>query len=62
MTGALEPGVREAIVAAGRAHGFTFIALDLAGFASGSLTQLLALRKRSYPRRAAGAWPYDPVQ
>ena len=39
-------GVREAIVAAGRAHGFTFVALDLAGFASGSLNQLIALRKR----------------
>jgi PP-loop superfamily ATP-utilizing enzyme len=38
--------VREAIVAAGRAHGFTFVALDLAGFASGSLNQLIALRKR----------------
>jgi pyridinium-3,5-biscarboxylic acid mononucleotide sulfurtransferase len=46
MARALEPGVREAIVAAGRAHGFTFVALDLAGFASGSLNQLIALRRR----------------
>jgi len=46
MARALEPGVREAIVSAGRAHGFTFVALDLAGFASGSLNQLIALRKR----------------
>ena len=46
MGRALEPGVREAIVAAGRANGFTFVALDLAGFASGSLNQLIALRKR----------------
>jgi uncharacterized protein len=46
MPRALESGVREAIVAAGRAHGFTFVALDLAGFASGSLNQLIALRKR----------------
>ena len=46
MARALERGVREAIVAAGRAHGFTFVALDLAGFASGSLNQLIALRKR----------------
>jgi uncharacterized protein len=38
--------VREAIVKAGRAHGFTFVALDLAGFASGSLNQLIALRRR----------------
>ena len=37
---------REAIVKAGRSHGFTFVALDLAGFASGSLNQLIALRKR----------------
>ena len=46
MPRVLDPGVREAIVAAGRAHGFTFVALDLAGFASGSLNQLIALRKR----------------
>ena len=26
--------------------GFTFVALDLAGFASGSLNQLIALRRR----------------
>jgi len=37
---------REAIVKAGRSHGFTFVALDLAGFASGSLNQLIALRRR----------------
>jgi uncharacterized protein len=47
MTRALEPGVREAIVALGRAQGFTFVALDLAGFASGSLNQLVALGSRS---------------
>jgi uncharacterized protein len=46
MPRALEPDVRQAIVEAGRAHGFTFVALDLAGFASGSLNQLIALRKR----------------
>jgi uncharacterized protein len=46
MARALEPDVRDAIVKAGRAHGFTFVALDLAGFASGSLNQLIALRKR----------------
>jgi uncharacterized protein len=46
MARALEPGVREAIVAAGREQGFTFVALDLAGFASGSLNQLIALRRR----------------
>ncbi len=46
MPRALEPGVREAIVDLGRAHGFTFVALDLAGFASGSLNQLIALRAR----------------
>ena len=46
MSRALEPAVRDAIVQAGRARGFTFVALDLAGFASGSLNQLIALRKR----------------
>jgi uncharacterized protein len=44
MARALE--AREAIVKAGRASGFTFVALDLAGFASGSLNQLIALRRR----------------
>ena len=43
---ALEPGVREAIVDLGRAQGFTFVALDLAGFSSGSLNKLIALRPR----------------
>jgi uncharacterized protein len=42
---ALEPGTREAIVTLGRAQGFTFVALDLAGFSSGSLNQLIGLRR-----------------
>jgi uncharacterized protein len=46
MPHALEPGVREAIVTLGRKHGFTFVALDLAGFSSGSLNQLIGLRAR----------------
>jgi uncharacterized protein len=46
MPRALEPGVREAIVDAGRRHGFTFVALDLAASRPGSLNQLIALRKR----------------
>jgi uncharacterized protein len=46
MTRALEPGVREAIVALGRAQGFTFVALDLAGFQSGSLNQLIGIGVR----------------
>ncbi|HVT06053.1 MAG TPA: ATP-dependent sacrificial sulfur transferase LarE [Polyangia bacterium] len=41
---AVEPGMRESIVELGRAQGFTFIALDLAGFSSGSLNKLIALR------------------
>jgi len=41
----LAPGVREAIVALGRRCGFTFVALDLAGFSSGSLNQLVGLRR-----------------
>jgi uncharacterized protein len=43
MPRALDPEVREAIVALGRRSGFTFVALDLAGFASGSLNQLVGL-------------------
>jgi uncharacterized protein len=46
MPRALEPEVREAIVALGRRSGFTFVALDLAGFASGSLNQLVGLGRR----------------
>jgi uncharacterized protein len=46
MPRALEPGVRQSMVALGRAQGFTFVALDLAGFSSGSLNQLIALRPR----------------
>jgi len=44
---AVDPGTREAIVALGRGQGFTFVALDLAGFSSGSLNKLIALRKPS---------------
>jgi uncharacterized protein len=46
MPRALAAGVREQIVTLGRAQGFTFVALDLAGFASGSLNQLIGLRRR----------------
>jgi uncharacterized protein len=41
----LEPGVRESIVTLGRRLGFAFVALDLAGFASGSLNRLIGLRR-----------------
>jgi uncharacterized protein len=41
----LEPGVREQVVSLGRRLGFTFVALDLAGFSSGSLNQLIGLRR-----------------
>jgi pyridinium-3,5-biscarboxylic acid mononucleotide sulfurtransferase len=48
MPRALEPDTRAAIVTLGRRQGFTFVALDLAGFTSGSLNQLVGLgRKRS---------------
>ncbi len=47
MPRVLEPGTREKIVTLGRAQGFTFVALDLAGFASGSLNQLIGLRGRA---------------
>ena len=52
----VEPDVRAAVVALGKRLGFTFVALDLAGFTSGSLNQLLpaagglvSLRKRGAP-------------
>lgn len=44
---AAEPSLRAAIVKLGRDLGFTFVALDLAGFSSGSLNQLLAIRKQT---------------
>ena len=43
---ALESGTREEIVTLGRRCGFTFVAVDLAGFSSGSLNQLVGLRPR----------------
>lgn len=38
---AVEPGVREDIVALGKRLGFAYVALDLAGFRSGSLNEVL---------------------
>jgi len=46
MPRALEPATRAAIVTLGRRHGFTFVALDLAGFSSGSLNQLVGLGRK----------------
>lgn len=46
MARALAPEVRPAIVQLGRRLGFPFVALDLAGFSSGSLNQLVGLRRR----------------
>jgi uncharacterized protein len=43
---AVQPEIRAAILDLGRRLGFTFVALDLAGFSSGSLNQLLGLRKK----------------
>ena len=43
---AVEPEIRAAILDLGRRLGFTFVALDLAGFSSGSLNQLLGIRKK----------------
>jgi uncharacterized protein len=45
MARVLAPGVRESIVSLGRRLGFPFVALDLAGFSSGSLNRLIALRR-----------------
>jgi len=47
MERALQPGVREQIVTLGRRLGFTFVALDLSGFTSGSLNQLVGLRRHT---------------
>jgi uncharacterized protein len=41
-----EPEIRSAIVRLGRELGFTFVTIDLAGFSSGSLNQLLGIRKK----------------
>lgn len=41
---AVEPGVRDAIVAAGREHGFRHVTLDLAGYRMGSANELLSGR------------------
>jgi len=43
---AVQPEIRGAILKLGRELGFTFVALDLAGFSSGSLNQLLGIRKK----------------
>lgn len=40
----LEPGVREAIVSAGKASGFVYVTLDLAGYRVGSHNEVLAGR------------------
>lgn len=37
----VQPGVREQVVALGKRLGFTYVALDLAGFRSGSLNEVL---------------------
>lgn len=46
MSMALQADVREDIVRLGKRLGFAFVALDLAGFSSGSLNQLITLRRR----------------
>lgn len=46
MARALDPDVRDAIVGLGRKLGFSFVALDLAGFSSGSLNRLIGLRRQ----------------
>ena len=37
----LEPGVREQVVSAGKRHGFNYVALDLAGYRTGSHNEVL---------------------
>lgn len=40
----LEPGVRESVVEAGKAHGFTYVTLDLGGYRTGSHNEVLVGR------------------
>lgn len=40
----LEPAMREAVVKAGKTHGFTYITLDLAGYRTGSHNEVLTGR------------------
>lgn len=49
----VDPAVRLAVVALGKQLGFTFVALDLAGFTSGSLNQALPPALISLGRRTA---------
>lgn len=49
----VEPAVREAIVALGRKLGFTYVALDLAGFRSGSANEVPLVRLGKKPREGA---------
>jgi uncharacterized protein len=44
----LQPEIREAVVKAGKTHGFTYVTLDLAGYRTGSHNEVLAV-KRSLP-------------
>jgi uncharacterized protein len=44
----LQPEMREAVVKAGKTHGFTYVTLDLAGYRTGSHNEVLAV-KRSLP-------------
>ena len=37
----LEPAIREAVVKAGKTHGFLYITLDLAGYRTGSHNEVL---------------------
>ncbi len=46
LTRATDPETRNAIVRLGRELGFAFVTVDLAGFSSGSLNQLLGIRKK----------------
>jgi uncharacterized protein len=40
----LAPGVREAVVEAGKRHGFGYVTLDLAGYRTGSHNEVLVGR------------------
>jgi pyridinium-3,5-biscarboxylic acid mononucleotide sulfurtransferase len=51
----VEPGVREQIVTLGKQLGFTYVALDLAGFRSGSLNEVLPTETLVKLRRSSSS-------
>jgi uncharacterized protein len=47
MARALEPGTRARIVTLGRELGFTYVAVDLGGYRTGAMNEVVTLRKKA---------------